>query len=113
MDWPSGENTGFVMLALEKSPETMTRGLGSDMERTYSFTLATYAMVVPSLEIATSWRPMLLKVSPCSRGIEKRVATGCGGLGHTIQAMSEVRPAAMTTPATNTATVRFQRASGA
>src|SRR5215471_21854211 len=114
MDWPSGENTGLEMLAFAASPETMTRGLGSDTERTYSFTFATYATLVPSLEIATSWRPMLVKVSPWPSGIEKRATIGRGGRGHSIQATSAVSAAAIAAPAVSIATARarapFQRA---
>src|SRR5438045_168873 len=61
-DVPSGENTGLKTAFADSDP-TMSRGSESAVFRMYNLdcwpvpaTLATYAIWVPSGEIATNWR---------------------------------------------------------
>src|SRR5215813_3339497 len=55
IDWPSGEKTGFPKLVCDSLP-AIGRAVLSDIDRTNRRLLATYAICVPSGEIATDGR---------------------------------------------------------
>src|SRR5262245_14088531 len=56
IDWPSGEKTGLVTAPGSSVPE-MGLASNSEIDRKYKRELATYAICLPSAEIATRCRP--------------------------------------------------------
>src|SRR5262245_13437045 len=69
---PSGENTGSVTPLQVSVPGSGCESK-SPKARRYRRWFATYTILLPSGDIATRWRPMLVNCCPSASGTDNRV----------------------------------------